>query len=473
MRDGKGYLIPNQVDPGDLVCFRVYVPAHTTYIGAFWAAYQFFTTWLAWARDPLHRGKQAAAVWRRAYDKARAEYTLLGGRCEMNVTGIRQNPLNACELQIEFDGNNQWIAVADLSKCAGGAGSLPAMRYDGINIQIYNSCSGAWETQGEPTTPAIMPSGAPYPTAPSDGACNGSVALGDWLERTKNKFMDVALVADIAGVVAAGFLALMADEFGVTAVLEPVLVWAIDIIADGYGYIAGAKGVNIADTLKCLLIRYMGRDGLIPIGSLATLADDIAEVRDSYMRPSNDWTAYQGAWAIVKFNSIAGLARGVAFGDIAGADCSDCGWRKVFDFAVSDQGWSKGLTAAYTPGEGWTDDLLSLDGYTYRGVDIRKGMPDTTITKIQLDYVATLGLDEVPGGGRVVQFFDDLQDLNHLLHQEATASGTNIVTWTGTLTNAIALIIATNCGNAASPTPPGGTMKLRKLTLEGTGSNPY
>lgn len=70
----KGYEIPDPIDPGDAICVRIYVPNDRLYIAAFWAAYEHFTTWIAWEKDNARRGKDAAAVWRKWYDLARADF---------------------------------------------------------------------------------------------------------------------------------------------------------------------------------------------------------------------------------------------------------------------------------------------------------------------------------------------------------------------------------------------------------------
>lgn len=115
MNDGKGYVIPETVDPGVYKCIKVYVPSDTVYIGAFWRAYEFFTSWLAWARDSDHRGKDAAAVWRTGFDMARALWES-GEGCEMEII-LRQNPANKCQLQQSHDGGDTWTLAFDYNLC--------------------------------------------------------------------------------------------------------------------------------------------------------------------------------------------------------------------------------------------------------------------------------------------------------------------------------------------------------------------
>lgn len=83
--DGKGYPIPDPVDPAALRCIKVYVPSDPLYIGAFFHSLSYFSNWYAFERDDLHRGKDAAAVWQAALDLTRAAFEA-GEGCESDMT---------------------------------------------------------------------------------------------------------------------------------------------------------------------------------------------------------------------------------------------------------------------------------------------------------------------------------------------------------------------------------------------------
>lgn len=72
--DGKGYPLPETIDPGSVVCVRVYIPDDPIYLSAFWAAYQYFTQWSAWERTTGTEGRDAALVWLNAYKLARSDW---------------------------------------------------------------------------------------------------------------------------------------------------------------------------------------------------------------------------------------------------------------------------------------------------------------------------------------------------------------------------------------------------------------
>lgn len=106
-RNDKGYIIPDPVDPGALRCFQIYVPDHTLYIAAFWSAYEFFTKWLCWERDSEHRGAEAAAVWRIAYDLAREKFEN-GEECDMAKIRYRPKPTAPWITQFKYDDELEW-----------------------------------------------------------------------------------------------------------------------------------------------------------------------------------------------------------------------------------------------------------------------------------------------------------------------------------------------------------------------------
>lgn len=77
----RAYLLPEDIDPDDDLCIRVYIPNDPIYIGAFWNAYEYFTKWGAWERDDAHRGVEAASRWLSSFEQARDEWLLGLGAC--------------------------------------------------------------------------------------------------------------------------------------------------------------------------------------------------------------------------------------------------------------------------------------------------------------------------------------------------------------------------------------------------------
>jgi hypothetical protein len=75
-----GYRVPD-VQPESYLCARVYVPEDTLYIGAFWSHLFELTQWLSWERGGT-KAKDAAAIWRIAWDMSREEWDLFFGACD-------------------------------------------------------------------------------------------------------------------------------------------------------------------------------------------------------------------------------------------------------------------------------------------------------------------------------------------------------------------------------------------------------
>lgn len=395
----------------------------------------------------------------------------------MNVTGMRQDPLNPCNLQIEFDGNNQWVTVADVSKCGGAGGSIPAMRYDGVNIQIFNICNGEWENQGEPTTPAIIPPIAPYPDSPSDGACNGSVALGRWFEEAKNRIMDVMIPLDIAGVIASAILAIFSELFGISVPVSPVLLWVVDTLLDGVEAFEAARAVNIADTMKCVLIRYMGKDGLIPLASLPSVANDIRALRDAETRPSGLWVALNTAVMIVNLNSAAGLATGVAFGAVEDADCSDCEWQATFDFTIAPNGFittteelGDQVIGDYVYGQGFVTTEHEFNGAGFTRTSCQRSFPATVLTYIKIVYNVVKGIEQAYGTTLLVKQPDWGGTVEEERKPLIDGTDQEFVFVPSEPYGGIHLTLQVGVSQVA---PAGGSGRIKKIVMRGTGANPF
>lgn len=148
MSDGKGYVWPEPYDPEAFVCLRVYVPAHTIYLAAFWNAYQFFGSPLAWANDEAHTALDVAALWRVAFEMSRTALDN-GEGCE--VFDVRQKPGEPCILEKSVDGGETWLPWADLTLCP----PTIALSADGTTIIYW--CPTCGPDGGPGWTPLIPP----------------------------------------------------------------------------------------------------------------------------------------------------------------------------------------------------------------------------------------------------------------------------------------------------------------------------
>jgi hypothetical protein len=116
MKDGKGYLVPDPIDPGSTRCIRFHVPDDILYIAAFWGAMDFFTKWVAWERGGT-KGKEAAAVWMAAYEQSRTEWESEIG-CGVIDLDLRLKPGDPCT--IEIDRGSGWEELYNTFDCLWG-----------------------------------------------------------------------------------------------------------------------------------------------------------------------------------------------------------------------------------------------------------------------------------------------------------------------------------------------------------------
>jgi hypothetical protein len=70
MRDGKGYLLPANVQPEGLLCLKIWIPDDPTgyYLAAMSGAYSDMSRWTQWEKDGTNRASLAAATWKDAVD---------------------------------------------------------------------------------------------------------------------------------------------------------------------------------------------------------------------------------------------------------------------------------------------------------------------------------------------------------------------------------------------------------------------
>lgn len=122
-RDWKSYALPVTIDPEAYQAICVLIPDDTLYLGAFWRAYEYFTRWWAWERDPLRRGNLAAAVWKIGFDQARAQWEA-GDRCMMQFL-LRDDPDDPCRVQQSTDGGDTWEHAFSKDDCGGPVLAIP------------------------------------------------------------------------------------------------------------------------------------------------------------------------------------------------------------------------------------------------------------------------------------------------------------------------------------------------------------
>jgi len=352
--------MPEPPSPYELECFKVYVPKHTLYIGAFWRVYEFFTTWIAWTRDPFHKGKQAAALWRTAYDKARELYELTKGTCEMNVTGIRQNPNNKCELQVEFDGNNQWITVADMKDC-NGCGGGGAMQFDGVNVSIYNDCTGEFEPSGEPFNPITSHIYDSLYDPDEQGRCNGAANIAVWSNYVSDESLSLLATAGVAGAAASFIIGTLGSFAGAGFLTESLIASLLAELVNSAELLESAAAIDITEELRNILYPYMDDDGTIREPNFTEAVVSLYARRDEETIDTPERVRWGHEANIISALGPSVISRQNKYAGITDADCTGAGWVHLFDFTTSRNGWVQNHVdgALWVSGEGWTDVLYT------------------------------------------------------------------------------------------------------------------
>jgi hypothetical protein len=476
-----GYLIPAVPDPADYSCFKVYVPKDDMYISQFWTAYNYFTVWVAWARDPLRRGKKAAEAWRRAYDKARAEFELSKGVCEMNVTGVRQDPLNPCALQVEFDGNNQWVTVADISKCAGSSGGGDVLRFNGTTVQRYDACAQAWVDAGPTTSPAFAGASAGAWVGNPDGACLAAANVAESIDNGKLKMTSLVGAGASFGALALEGLGGLAIIVPGAEVFEPMIAFldgAYTYLATNYAAVAA---IALDNDLPCVLVPYFKADGSITQSNLDLMVARIQALVDASSDEAFQ-TAYRYAISWINAAGPNGLTKAGKSAGITAYDCSSCGWEHSFDFLAEKGGWlnaqvDTGVIGGghWEAGQGWLSDYVvnSVNGGGYTRIDLHRLIPSTTLNYIRIVYNivrGTTGTDPYfqqpwntpyPGGSALASQHVD------------TVDGENVVAeWTFS-TPVTDLVLYMQAGQDFTGGDPGGSLVLKEMTIRGDGTDPF
>lgn len=377
--DGKGYVFPDQIDPGDLYCFRVYVPKHAMYLAAFWGAYQFFATWLAWARDPLKRGRLVAQVWKSAIDKARSEFEATRGECMANITGIRQNPLKACEVQVQYDGG-AWVTALDMSCCSGGGGGgdcVPPLRLgeDG-SIQVSHDGGATWDNTapgvGVTSEQNIDP---PYTDDP-EGRCKAANA---YLGYTKNYLENLLQNAGTALTYGDFLLQAMDWLLLIFGYIAPVLT---SLSATLQGIYTAEGAVNEARlaakddmVMICYFLKAFNADGSTEQGKLTRLEADLRAAGAAEADEDVKWWWVHVA-DLVNIFGVGGAQKAATYDPVNPEDCTTCGYTVHIDFTTDKGPFRAGLYqqsgtvglhnyGKWIAGEGW---VSTPDGPTADGV---------------------------------------------------------------------------------------------------------
>jgi hypothetical protein len=341
MSDGPhGYLLPDNPDIQELVCIRVFVPKHTLFIGAFWGAYEYFTKWVAWMRDPLKRGKVAARSWLRAYERSRAEYLLTNGECFDMITDIRTNPLDPCVLQVQIDGG-AYHDVFDAGCCGGGGGAScgPALRVNGGQVERWNNDNQSWEPAGPVTPPQEQTPPIGSGVSTNDGACLAATNAAHEMNRGLTKFASArAALSDATQTILDAFDFLVAF-LGLTWVLTFFGTILSDIWEGFNLQSTEILALDLVPDLVCILLPHYKDDKTMTQAQVNGLVAELDARAATFANETPEWLAWTflGMWA--KAAGSQGMTAAATSQMITTGECDDCPWQVTFDFTVSPCGF--------------------------------------------------------------------------------------------------------------------------------------
>lgn len=382
----KGYVVPDPADPEGLYCFRVYVPKHELYLAAFWGAYEFFATWLAWMRDPLKRGKVAARVWRAAVDLARQEFERTKGVCTMAIIGIRTNPLKPCVIQYQTD-DLVWHDGPDLSCCGGGGGDgdcVPPLRVgpDG-SVETTHDGGKTWEPTAPGTSQTDQQNYAPPYTGDPAAKCNSAVAYSENIKDTLEKILQGASIALTFGEYYLQIFGYLSYLFNyVFPIIELLRETLLGVYSASEVTNEARQGARDDVTFVCAFYSGFKADGSIDAAGIVKIQDALQALADAEADENKKWWYVHGK-DLVNIFGVAGAQKGSTYPTSGELDCDNCPWEVTLDFTKSPHGFelfTRGTGA--NDGQKWVAGSGFQHGHTVTGavMDALRVIPLTHIT---------------------------------------------------------------------------------------------
>lgn len=433
-------------------------------------------------RDPLKRGKDAAKVWKRAFDKSRELYRITKGECFDMIEDIRTNPLAPCILQIKVDG--VWKDIFDASCCGGGSGcETGALRYNNGVIEHYNPSTGQWEPSG-PQTP-IQEQTPPITTEEtSDAQCLAATNFAAKIQESKGTLCDA--VSDglgFGGIILAGF-GFLADWFGLGFIWEVAAGTIVTLTEGLQAAYTDVAAYDLETDIRCLILPFYETDGSMTAAGVAGALAAIqarSDAEPDFDDPQGIAWRYSYSW--VNAAGPQGMtAAGTSMG-ITDPQCDDCPWEYTFDFKASDGGFSRAdldgnghLYGVWVPSVGWQSTTApnASNGHLSTFMGTRKAIGPAHITYVKLITTNDIG-DEGDGfGTQNVQLRAGLDVGSGVICTVSfTTSNNNLESEFDALSVDTTGLYISVYIDADTFAVPGAFASVSKLVLKGTGPNPF
>lgn len=99
MVKNKGYILPSNVEPDDMMCLKIFIPNDARYLEAFSGQFHELATWIAWEKDGTNRASLASSVWKDAIDYT-YENGWINSCCESELCNMTKDELEQLLLEV-------------------------------------------------------------------------------------------------------------------------------------------------------------------------------------------------------------------------------------------------------------------------------------------------------------------------------------------------------------------------------------
>lgn len=374
----EGYKIPETIDPDSTLCFKVYIPDDPLYRAAFWQSFRHLTTWAAWERDPEHKAKDVAEVWKVPYELSRLTYEL-GEDCGM-PEGVELR-VEGCELQFLDPCTETWKPVN-----TGGASE----DYDPLHDD---------------------PVPVPYPEPDPDGetgtsciaAANAALGLKEIIDRLDTAYFEgnILIWLEVTIVLWALHLVKWITQLIMNVTQATTTYTYEEFHADYLEF----NWSQLRDELHC----FYDDNGVMSQSQWEALVTRLGELEGT----SLIWLFLK---LIVQGVGSVGMTNGATHRYVESAECADCGqWVRYYRTTHSDwPQWVNGqpgtgyeTSGDYVAGSGWSVSTYQSGGSTYsKMVVLNLGLAGMNLERI---IVKAHGTTSTPSNGPLGFVIYDLQ----------------------------------------------------------------
>lgn len=419
------FTLPDVIDPPNRICVTLYVPDDPIHFSNFWGALDELAQGNSWADDQAHTAKKVIQVWRDVLNKVTVD------KCSIApIAGISED--FAMPLRVDCNCN---VFVT----CC-----------DGTEKQILTSD----QVQALINGPAVPGAKQPAP----GGGCQ------DYKILTNGHQLQL-----IPTIVSSGDVITLVSAKGATN-LPSSVTW---LCADGLIYFAGAcGGVPSSDPGNDLpsantgtVIIYLNGTYYAFLAGSFTVPPGISKIAPMLLINQQHGSDINGQVEI----------------DVQVCNNAPATWSHTIDLrttsanfieVVPDNCDSGGL-GVWSPSVGFVQTSCENAGGHNQGLDMRyEWVMPSTITSVDFESTNHFGT-LADGGGGIESLYEDAALASHVIQLDVTlTNGVNHSGGSGPWT-ARALRLRIICDSQTDPNPVAGTANWYKLTVTGSGFDPF